>query len=265
MKKIMMLLAIVLCLSVFAGCAKELPQPPSIEQADGIRFMQFRWDGYGITAKIVEDGPMADTIVDELAGLRETGKTVKKISDETVNMDSGVLPVDGGTMWLEVGGLIYRLSPDLSTICRVDRHLGKGDVLEMTDSLKGMIRDAWHYHPYDYYIGTYERSTDRIELRHAYLAESSVQISIKDIEIQNQIDPTNTLTIELLSTVAQTLSVGLTCQQSDDNLAVGDSREVTMTPGTPVTVSLNFGGWKDYTYWVYITADNTRIELEIKP
>ena len=39
--------------------------------------------------------------------------------------------------------------------------------------------------------------------------------------------------------------------------------EITLKANEPQMVELTFGGWKNTTYWLYITTDNTKIRLEI--
>ena len=69
----------------------------------------------------------------------------------------------------------------------------------------------------------------------------------------------------MISTIDQTISVRLNCSQSDDNLAEGDAKDVTLKAGKAETVELSFGGWKDFNYWIDISVDNTRINLRIEP
>lgn len=63
----------------------------------------------------------------------------------------------------------------------------------------------------------------------------------------------------------QEITVNLNCQQSDDNLAGGDSKTVELKQAVPATVELTFGGWPNINYWVYIEAGNTKAEIEVNP
>ena len=78
-------------------------------------------------------------------------------------------------------------------------------------------------------------------------------------------DPQNKITRELISAVDQAKYISLFCCQGEDNLAAGDGRDVVLKAGKEETVELSFGGWKDFTYWIYISVDNTHISLRIEP
>ena len=169
------------------------------------------------------------------------------------------------TMWIESGNKIYRLTPDFSQICLVETHFGAGKVLEITDAFKTNVNNAWHHAPYDYYKGTYNKGDYTVDLESVFKSGSTVQLSIKKIQIESGYDPNNTITVELISSVDQEVNIKLHCQQSDDNLAAGDYRTVQLKKGEPTTVDLTFGGWPNFTYWVYIEADYTKAEITINP
>ncbi len=247
-----------------------IPEPSSkdLEETEyqaALKMMLYNWDGYGVSIKTIAACDLAYSIIDALEDMPETGETVDKISEETVDEYSGVLPVKGGTMWIDVGTDIYRLNPDNTQLCRVKEHLGKGYVIEMTEQFKTMIRDAWHYHPYDYYSGTYINESDELVVNHVYEADSSIQIQVKKIEVENKYHPTNKITVELVSTIDQTVDVRVDCYRSDDDLDGGDYKELTLKAGKKQTVELNFGGWENSDFWIMISADNTRINLRIEP
>ena len=75
----------------------------------------------------------------------------------------------------------------------------------------------------------------------------------------------NTITIELVSTEDQSVRVNLDCSQSEDNLAEGDTKTVELKKDVPQTVELSFGGWPSYPYWIYIKADNTKVNINVNP
>lgn len=230
-----------------------------------IKMMLFNWDGYGISTKWIATCDLAYSIIDALEEMRETGETVDKISDDVVNENTTQPPIECGTMWIELGSKIYRMDRNSTQLCRVEGHLGKGYVMDASEQLKKMINDAWQYHPYDYYTGSYNNETNKIEINHVYDAPTDVHVHIKEVEVVNDYDPKNKITIELISTIDQTISVRLNCSQSDDNLAEGDAKDVTLKAGKAETVELSFGGWKDFNYWIDISVDNTRINLRIEP
>ena len=230
-----------------------------------IKLWQYTWDGWGISQKTVGACDVAYNIIDALKAMKETGETVPKISDEVFEIFGGPYSAERGTMWIESGNKIYRLTPGLSQICLVETHFGKGKVLEMTDAFKTNVNNAWHYAPYDYYKGTYNKGDYTVDLESVFKSGSTVQLSIKKIQIESGYDPNNTITVELISSVDQELNIKLHCQQSDDNLAAGDYKTLQLKKGEPTTVDLTFGGWPNSTYWVYIEADLTKAEITINP
>ena len=231
-----------------------------------IKLLQYTWDGWGISAKTVGACDVAYNIIDALKAMKETGETVPKISDEVFEIGGGQYAAERGTMWIESGNKIYRLTPDLSQICLVETHFGEGKVLEITDAFKTNVNNAWYYAPYDYFKGTYNKGDSTVELNSVFKSGSSIDISIKEIKVDSSsYDPFNTILIELISSVDQKVAVKLHCQQSDDNLARGDAKTVELKKGVPTTVELGFGGWPNFTYWVYIEADFTKAEITINP
>lgn len=226
---------------------------------------QYTWDGWGISTKTVGACDVAYSIIDALKAMKENGETVPKISDDVFEIGGGQYSVERGTMWIESSGKIYRLTPDLSQICLVETHFGEGKVLEITDEFKTNVNNAWHYAPYDYYKGTYNKGDYTVDLTSVFKSGSSIKLSIKKIQIESGYDPNNTITVELISSVDQEVNIKLHCQQSDDNLARGDAKTVELKKDVPTTVELGFGGWQDSTYWVYIEADFTKAEITMNP
>lgn len=230
-----------------------------------VELFKYTWDGWGISTKTVGACDVAYNIIDALKAMKETGETVPKISDDILEIGGGQYPVERGTMWIESSGKIYRLTPDLSQICLVETHFGEGKVLEITDEFKTNVNNAWYYAPYDYYKGTYNKGDYTVNLTSVFKSGSSIRLSIKKIQIESGYDPNNTITVELISSVDQEVNIKLHCQQSDDNLAAGDYKTVQLKKGEPTTVDLTFGGWPNFTYWVYIEADFTKAEITINP
>ena len=244
---------------------------PSVSNAENsvdnasVKLIQYRWDMPGVSEKTVSDCELAYSIIAALDSAAETGETVAKISNKALDDNSGVQLADPGTMWIEANGKIYRLDPSLTQLCRVDKHLGKGKVLNMSGELRTMIANAWSYHPYDYYNGIYTNKTDTLEIKRVYASPSAVQIEIQKLDIKNEYHPTNSITLELRTKQNIGTAVSLHCQRSDDDLDAGDYKEIFLEADVPQTIELTFGGWPDSSYWIYITADNTRIELKINP
>ncbi|MBE6692921.1 MAG: hypothetical protein E7586_06345 [Ruminococcaceae bacterium] len=231
----------------------------------GFDMYQYTWDGWGISTKEIDSCDVGYKIIDALKLMKETGEILPKISDEVFEIGSGEYPVERGTMWIECENKIYRLTPDLSQICLVETHFGEGKVLEITDDFITDVYNAWHYAPYDYYKGVYDKGDKSMELSKIFTSGSSVQLNIKDIHIENTDNPKNTITVELTSAVDQTVTVNLDCQQSNDNLAGGDRKTVELQKGVPTTVELSFGGWKNTRYSVYLQVDFTAAEIIINP
>ena len=234
-------------------------------QVDSIRFLQYRWDGYGISTKTISTCELAYSIIDALETASETNQTVNAISDDIVDEYAGELPITPGTKWIEVGDKLYRIDPEMKTLCRMERHLGNGVVLSMSEELRDMLADAWYYHPFNYYSGTYHNETNELELNHLYTSPSTVQVSIEKIKVEksyHELD--NKITITLKSNIDQTIPITLDCYASDDNLAQGDWKEITLTAGKSQTIELTFGGFV-FDYWIELKADNTFISLKIEP
>ncbi len=230
-----------------------------------ITLLQYTWDGWGISTKTVGACDVAYNIIDTLKAMKENGETTPKISDDVLEIGGGQYPVERGTIWIECDNKIYRLTPDLSQICLVENHFGEGKVLEITDEFKTNVNNAWYYAPYDYYKGTYNKGDNTVKLKNVFKSSSSIQMRVKDIHIESNYDPDNTITVELISTVDQDVTLKLRCQQSDDNRAAGDSKTVELKKGVPTTVELTFGGWPNHSYWIYIEADFTKAEITIDP
>lgn len=230
-----------------------------------IRYSIYTWDSWGIFTKEIAECTATDALIAALETATETGETEEKYSDAT--FEAGVCDVDfpftPGTKWLETETAIYRISPDFTQICRVETHYGAGRFLTVSAELKEMLGNIWYYHPYDFYVGTYDHNTNTVTLSHAYESESTVSVQIKEISVTRDHHPKNKILLELTSTIDQTLDIKLRSQASEDNLADGDKKNVTLAAGVPQTLEMSFGGFY-YSYWIYIFADNTRIELKIQ-
>ena len=232
-----------------------------------IKLKQYAWDGHGYSTKTIPEGKLTKAIIDELAKMPETGVLVEGISDKTLDeyFDSyeEASLLDAGTMWLEVASQIYRLSPALSEGCHVADHLGEGYVISLTDEFRSLVSDAWQYYPYNYYTGEYISATGYLTLKRAFVADSTVEFGIKNIQIQEGRDATNKITLGLTSTIRQEVDVRLDCRRSEDDLGDGDGKKVYLSAGKEEEVELTFSGWDNSSFRIYITVDNTRLELEI--
>ncbi len=235
----------------------------SVEFYTVVKFLHNDYGGWGLSTKTVSACDIAYSIIDELAKMKETGKTVPKISNKPLEEAVDGNLVKCGILWLEVGSKMYRIDPNTNEICRVDEHLGKGYVLDASREFITLVYNAWQYHPYDFYTGSYNIATDTLETKNVYEACSTVDVKIQKIEFGEGFDATNEITLELVSDIDQTLLVRLESQASSDNLAAGDMKEVAFEAGKPQTVELDFGGWSNFNYYITIFADNTRVRIDI--
>ena len=234
-------------------------------QGISVKMYLYEWSGAGISSKTIENDSMAYQIASVLSALAETGETIPKVGEGSIH-DTEIYesPVDRGTLWIEIDCLIYRFDRDRTQLCLVDGHFGEGRVLAFTDEVKKLITNAWHYYPKDVYSGTYTYKTDSWTVKHVYEGNTTVQITIKDIEIQKKNKSENKITLEVTSSIDQTVKLKSLSARSDDTLGSSDSESLEMKADQPQTAEMTFIGWADGRYWVTIGADNTRLELTIE-
>ena len=275
---IIFLLSILLCLPLLASCREEpdfygevslvVGEEKQEEGSVQVKLVRYDWSGYGVSYKTIEPCSLADEIIELIAAMDETPKVsmMKAVGD--LEDYGNNPPVDRGTSWVEIGSELYRLDPEMTEISIVKRHLGAGKMLDSDssiDRLGDLLYDAWYYHPYDYYSGTYDNSTGTISLERMYEAESGVEISVKDFDVKNERGAVNTVTVEVTAKKDIDLRLILSSQQSDDNIGLGDQKEFSIKKGKKKTVTLSFSGWDSYSYWIDIKADNTVVSITINP
>ena len=277
MKKFaLVMLALLLTFSCFCfvGCEPEpkldveyLPDSTNKPSESGdsdatVEIIQYTWDGWGLSSKTIK-GAKAEVIMTLLADLPSTGETQKAISSTMNFPEPGHacdLPVPRGTQWVEAGGRIYRLGSN--EIVLVEKHLGKGTILGDAKECLAEIANAWSYWPWDCWYGTYKDG--KLTMEHKYAAETTVTVNIVSMNVIKDLHPENSMTVELTSTVDQTVNVRVNCAASSDNLSGGDQKDVELVAGQPKTVELTFGGFP-FNYDVVIYADNTRVTLAVDP
>ncbi len=280
MKKVMLLtLALLLACSLFCfvGCEPKsnlnveyLPdttvRPSEGGDSDAIvKIIQYTWDGWGTSYKTIT-GAAADRMIRLLEALPSTGETQSAISSFADFPEPGTacdLPAERGTKWVEADGKIYRLDPNSSEIVLVKKHLGKGTILGNVEECCREIENAWNYWPSDCWNGTYKDG--KLTMGHRYAADTTVTIKVKSMSIVNDHHPENSMTVELISSIDQTVTIQLNCQASSDNLARGDKKTVALVAGEPETVELTFGGFHGFTYDVNLTVGNTRMTIVVDP
>lgn len=280
MNKILEILFLLVFLVLLEGCSAGLAMPtaaggtepgggPASSSASQspdptIVMKRYTWDGWGISQKQIFAGELSKAILAELERLVPDGKMAEKLGDGTLPEGGAAdLPAARGTLWLECSLGLYRLSPELSEICRVETPLGSGTGLTMTDSLKTALAQAWQYYPYDYWLGTFENG--KVSLERVYESDSSVEIlEIKDVSLSKGLSAVNHLTLVIRSRTDMEARIDLLSQQSDDNLERGDHKTVQLKKGKAEQVELSFGGF-DMQYYLTISVDQTRLMLTVKP
>ena len=263
MKKVsLILLALLLAFSCFcfAGCERGGTASDAT-----VRIIRYDWDGRGTSYKDIT-GATAERILSLLAALPETNEKQKALSALPVFPEPGAtceLPAERGTLWVEADGKIYRIDPELTEIALVNRHLGKGTMLDDAEVCLDEIGNALWYWPWDYWDGTYQDG--KLTMEHKYEAETTVTVNILNMNVINALHPDNSMTVELISSIDQTITVRVTCQHSSDNLSNGDNKTVELVAGEPTAVDLSFGGFDNDVYDVVIFAGKTRVSLRVDP
>lgn len=280
MKKVVLVtLAVLLAFSCFCfvGCEPKsnlnvvyLPDTTNKPIGNGnsdatVRIIQYDWDGRGTSYKDIA-GAVAERILSLLAALPETNETQSELSHAEDFPQPGntcELPAERGTLWVEADGKIYRIDPELTEIALVKPHLGKGTILGDAEVCLDEIGNALWYWPWDCWNGTYQGGN--LTMEHKYAAETTVTVNMVRMNVTNDYHPENSMTVELISTVDQMVTVSVECQRSSDDQAGGEKKTVELVAGKPTTVDLSFGGFKNSNYDVIIFVDNTRVSLRVDP
>ena len=239
---------------------------PNSDNEEGFKMIRYHWDGFGVGQKEIYNCALGYAVVDCLSKLEKTGDIIPKISEDVVDEWIGELPVERGTVWIECGSVgLFRLNPEMTEICQVQTHFGEGKVLQMTDTLKELLRQAQYYHPYDYWSGTYENGV--MSLQQVYKSDSAVEwVEIESIHIENKTHSRNNkITLCVRANESKTVKVSLDSYQSDDNRGSFEVKEIELLNGEEATVEFTFFGFYKYSYWVSIMVDNTKINLTINP
>ena len=220
-------------------------------------YHQYGPDMY-VDSKTVTGGT-ASNIISLLNQLEETGEIEETISDEEVDLDSFYIqdyPVDGGTMWVEAEGTLYRFGAS-GGVSRVEKPLGEGVVLKYIAECWEEIHHAWYFWPYDYWGGTYENGV--LKMSHSYAGESSVSATVKDIYVEKR---GGSIQLELVSDKTQIVKVHWD-SYSGDQLGTNDSRSVLLFAGQKSNVTLPFDGFK-YGCSLEIKVGNTVLDILIR-
>ncbi len=228
-----------------------------------LEMMRYAPSGWGMEYKLIEYG---NELIFSLGILKETGEISPEISDKEFDAYDIPETVKRGTFWLRYGDKLYRADSEFNTICLVQTHYGEGKLLAISEELSQKLFGAWYHAPYDSYYGTYKKGGSIPQLSRLNFAYSDISIKIKDINIMtaaNTSERGNTITLEIISARDGEFKIELDCYASDDNLALGESKSVTLKAGEAQTLTLGFGGFP-YDYWIMIKGDNTKIEIGIE-
>lgn len=254
---------------LICGVTRMYTDPDSIPDSGyeaGFKMLRYHWSGYGFSKKEIFTCDLGYAIIDCLTKLQETGDVIPKISEDSINDFAGKLPITSGTVWIECGSMgLFRLNPEMTEICKVQTHLGEGKVLQMTDTLKELLRQAWYYHPNDCWSGSYKNG--EVTLQQEYKTDSAVEsVAIEGMHVENKHhSENNKIILSILAKESKTVDVRLQSYQSDDNLGSFESKELELIKGDEITIEFTFFGFYKYTYFVSIIIDNTRIDLTIDP
>ncbi|MBO7407459.1 MAG: hypothetical protein J6V14_07480 [Clostridia bacterium] len=243
-----------------------VPFSTSVPQSsETIRLLRYNWDGSGVGIKEISQCELNDSIVRLLKNAKLTNQKFEKISDEVVNEFSDDLPVAPGTMWVETSFGIYRISPDLKVLCKVSSHLGEGQVLEMPVMLTTALHQAWDYYPYDYYTVEYNVKAGVSTLNHVFDAGSEIELERVLVYSDSGTLHSGKALVSVTSNIDQTVTVVLECMRSEDFLGKGDTKTVSLRAGTWEDIELEFEGWDDAQFYIYLTFENKRIEVKVIP
>lgn len=219
----------------------------------------------------------ATAIINLLEGLEETGEPAPMISTEEFDLQAThyTTEIDYHSMWIEANNKIYRIVKNydyqndrytIKSICRVETHFGSGIYLKSNLEFEEQFFDAFRYWPYDYWYGEYNPSkSDTLTIEHCYTADSKLQIVVKNIVIdkgKNRYEHSGRITVEITSKTDQELTLGLRCQQSDDNMGIGDAETLTLQANIPQTVELSFRMGSN-SYYITIWEGLTYIRINL--
>ena len=251
------------------GVTRMYTDPDSVPHSgteSNFKMLRYNWDGCGVGQKQINTCDLGYAILDCLSKLQETGDVIPKISEDEITDFTWELPITCGTVWLECGSMgLFRLNPEMTEICKVQTHLGEGKMLQMTDTLSELLSQAWYYHPYNYWSGTYEDG--KVTLKQVNYIDSVVEwVEIESIHIENMIDSyNNKITLRIRANENKTVTARLESYQSDDNRGSEDFEQIKLINGEEASVEFTFYGFYGCSYVVSITIDNTRIVLIINP
>lgn len=198
-------------------------------------------------------GSAAKNIRKILAGLQPTGEIVPALSNTFEMPDYDVpcdMPAPCGTDWIEVDDIIYRV--DQGRICAVNKHFGAGIVLDSSENAWDKIWGIRANRRGDYWEGDYIDGVLTIE----HTAEeigTTVSLRVKDVCAQQIKGGEGKVTLELTSSVDQTLRLKWKTFLSDDNIGSVDGERITFQAGETKELELRFEeAWNQYNFTISV-------------
>ena len=225
-----------------------------------ITIWQYPWNGMGVSSKKL-CGNSATQLCNALATLTPTDIKIPAISNQSFSGLSFDLPSEyRGMSWIETDDALYRI--DGQSIVYVNRHYGAGILMDAEEAFFKLYTDMLYYYPYDTHYGVYQNGS--ISWKHLYAAETKIEMTVKEIILSDN-GESNSITLSLLSKEDCNIEVRLESQHSDDALFDMLQENTTLEKDTAKDITLTFCGDNKTPYSVYITADNTKIDLQIRP
>lgn len=174
-------------------------------------------------------------------------KTAKVLKDEVAFEDEYM---DSGDYSIATKTDNYYIDYDYKTDEKHLYHIEGKTKLELSEELSNFLYEMYNYYPYDTYVGRVENG--RLTVHHAYEAESTVGIEVKQI-LQGSV------TLEVTSTIDQTVNLSFNCEASDDVKGTYENKELNLKAKVPQKVALSFSGG----HIIKIRCGNTKVEIAI--
>ena len=260
--------------AVYNGMTPSNEPPADIKGEPVVVFKTYLWDMWYVREQHIR-GSAARQLEEIFEKAQKTGKTEEKYSDfkfpdnddEWENIPYNVMSQYGvpkDTVWIEVGGKIYRRLPQsknkTTEFCLVENHLGAGEVVSISEEDLEIYNAIRNYWPNNYYGGTYKDGT--LELRHLYAAESRINLKVLGCAEEKNSEKWS-LFLEVSSKEGGEFVIKSESQLSGDNLLRHYSVKVNLLPGETKIVELPFAVHKHWHSWTRVEADNTVISIHI--
>lgn len=213
--------------------------------------------------------PFSKYFVETLASLAETGETTPALPRDG-GEDS--TPVKGTPdcisgfsrdyYWIQTELGLYRVYTPEKMLSAVDSYFGEGRILEVSEEFWKDLEDIQYHTTSDTWFGEYKDGV--LTVSHTGKGNTQVAVRITSITFEeDNFRKPGQLTVELLSAVDTTKTVRLSLSIGDV-IGLGDTQTVELKANVPQTVTLDFSfDW--YSYWMYLSVDNTSITMKVGP